>query len=88
MGEGWAPAVLNTRKEMEFVREGQRGFSDSRNYWIGGRTNVRRRSFEYPDYIPQQITLDGYIAGKTSMFHTNSDHCIYMNFKNICRSAK
>ena len=66
---------------MEFIREGQKGFSDSRNYWIGGRTNVRGRSFEYPDYIPQQITLPGHVAGKLSMFHTNSDQCICINFK-------
>ena len=66
MGEGWAPAVLNTRKEMNFIIEGQKGFSDSRNYWIGGRTRTdnRRQSFEYPDYIPEQITLPGHVAGK------------------------
>ena len=64
MGEGWAPAVFNTRKEMDFIIEGQKGFSDSRNYLIGGRTNVRGRSFEYSDYIPQQITLPGHVTGK------------------------
>ena len=67
MGEGWAPAVLNTREEMDFIIQGQKGFSDNRNYWIGGRTNVRGRSIDYSEYIPtEQLTFPVHVAGKLS----------------------
>ena len=38
MGTGWSPAVLNDRMELDFIRQGQRGFSDTKSYWIGGST--------------------------------------------------
>ena len=41
MGTGWSPAVLNDRMELDFIRQGQRGFSDTKSYWIGGSTYAR-----------------------------------------------
>ena len=54
MGSGWIPAVINNRMEMNFIKQGQRGFSDSRSYWIGGKTNTNPGDFfEYSAYIPE-----------------------------------
>ena len=53
MGEGWAPALLNNRNEMNFIKQGQKSFSDKRSFWIGGRTNTQPGDFfEYSDYNP------------------------------------
>ena len=38
LGNGWAPAILNTEQEMTFIQEAQKGLNDFRNYWIGGFT--------------------------------------------------
>ena len=40
MGSGWGAAHLNNEKEFEFIRQGQRGFSDAKSYWIGGSTDA------------------------------------------------
>ena len=40
---GWAPAVLDNRREFNFIKEGQRSFT-SVPYWIGGSTNDRSGS--------------------------------------------
>ena len=51
MSEGWAPAVLNTNQEMNFIKQGQRSFMDNRSFWIGGKTNtVPGEYFEYSAY--------------------------------------
>ena len=42
LGDGWFPAVFETYQELEFVRAGQFGWSNSRNYYIGGSANPRR----------------------------------------------
>ena len=57
MGEGWVEAYLNTEEEMEFISQGQRSFSDSSSYLIGGGTNVPKGDFfDYSDYIPRQFS--------------------------------
>ena len=48
IGTGWSPAVLNDRMELDFIRQGQRDFSDTKSYWIGGSTYAR--PFFYLDY--------------------------------------
>ena len=51
MGPGWNPVVMNDRMEMNFIKQGQRTFSDNRSYWIGGKTNTQPRDFfEYSSY--------------------------------------
>ena len=38
--------------ELNFIKEGQRGFKSIRNYLIGGEANIDRSEiFEYSDYI-------------------------------------
>ena len=39
LGGGWSPTILETEREMMFIREAQKGFSDARSYWIGGFTD-------------------------------------------------
>ena len=34
--------------ELDFIIQGQRGFSDIKSYWIGGSTNAE--PFQYFDY--------------------------------------
>ena len=41
LGEGWAPAVLNSRAELNFLKQAQKGFSDDRSYWLGGCTSTQ-----------------------------------------------
>ena len=49
IGTGWAPAVLNTKEELYFLREGQKSFSSSAPYLIGGSTD-QNDSFPYNSY--------------------------------------
>ena len=52
IGEGWKVAVIETQEEYDFIREGQKGFSSSVPYWIGGSTDVLiNNTFDYYDYI-------------------------------------
>ena len=43
MGNGWSPAVLDNTMELEFIKQAQKGFDDTRSYWISGTTNVAAR---------------------------------------------
>ena len=36
LGEGWDLAFIDTEGELNFIREGNRGLTDIRSYWIGG----------------------------------------------------
>ena len=36
LGEGWEPAILESEEEMAFIRQGHRGLSDIRSFYIGG----------------------------------------------------
>ena len=53
IGNGWETAVLNTEEEYDFLKQGQRSFSNSLPYWIGGSTNSTNLedTIEYSDYI-------------------------------------
>ena len=39
LGEGWSPASFESKGEIVFIREAQRAFSDSRDYWVDGFTD-------------------------------------------------
>ena len=50
LGEGWAPAVLNSLEELDFIIGGERDFPIIQSYWIGGSTNATKGStLQYPD---------------------------------------
>ena len=52
IGDGWGPAVLNLQQEHDFIREGQKTFSSSRTYWIGGSVNAESNvKIAYSDYL-------------------------------------
>ena len=56
IGDGWAPAVINSQTEHDFIKTEQRTLSNNNNYWIGGSTNiVPGTSFDYGHqyYDPQ-----------------------------------
>ena len=36
LGSEWAPAVLNSMEEVDFIRAAQRGFGREVNYLVGG----------------------------------------------------
>ena len=54
IGMGWEPAVLDTKEEFDFIREGQKNFTNSAPYWIGGTTDSDKEQsiwFNFPDYL-------------------------------------
>ena len=52
IGYGWGPAKLNSQQEHDFIREGQKTFSSSRDYWIGGSSNAEDHvKIAYSDYL-------------------------------------
>ena len=55
MGIGWAPVVINSQEEYDFLRQGQKTLRNSVPYWINGSTNVQQQlgleHLNYPDYI-------------------------------------
>ena len=60
IGDGWRAAILNTSEEHDFLREGQKSFSDSVPYWIDGFTNFSSDAMiTYTDiiYDPGTTTL-------------------------------
>ena len=54
IGEGWAPAVLDTQEEFDFIKEGQKTFKNSEPYWIGGSTNQNDK-ITYTEYIANNL---------------------------------
>ena len=65
LGDGWAPTVLDTEVEHDFIRQSQRDLGDAQNYFIGGSAFPETRgSFDYstsplinnikPSYSPIQ----------------------------------
>ena len=53
IGKGWGPAILNTWRELYFIKEGQKSSTNSAPYWIAGSTNLS---------LEVQIGYDNYIA--------------------------
>ena len=55
MGNGWAPVVINSQEEYDFLRQGQKTLRNSVPYWINGSTNVQQQLglefLNYSDYI-------------------------------------
>ena len=52
IGYGWGPATINTIEEYNFIREGQKTFSNSYFYWINGSTDLKRgKTLDFSDYI-------------------------------------
>ena len=52
IGFGWRAAVLDTQEEYDLIREGQKSFSNSVPYWIGGSANFSSNvMINYTDYI-------------------------------------
>ena len=40
LSEGWAPTILNSPEELDFIRQGQLSFTDDRSYWLGGSSTL------------------------------------------------
>ena len=48
LGDGWAPTVLETEEEHDFIKQSQKGLSDAGNYFIGGSAFPQHTgSFDY-----------------------------------------
>ena len=50
LGDGWVPAVFDSECELAFIRERQEGFSDTRNFFIGGSTDDCSSRIAFADY--------------------------------------
>ena len=54
LGDGWAPAVLNSEEEWHFIRGGRAGKDHLHSYWIGGSSDADTAAGEtirYYQYI-------------------------------------
>ena len=56
VSSGWTPAVVDTRAELDFIRQAQRGLSHDRSYWIGGSTDSP--PWSTTNYLNQYRTSD------------------------------
>ena len=53
IGEGWAPTIINSPEELDFLKHAQKSFIDDRSYWLGGSTSKKPWSIiNLSDYIP------------------------------------
>ena len=70
LGDGWFPAVLETEREMDFIKFAQRDVRDIRSYRIGGETCVDRNQFiNYTQYIPRVGDEDRWVNGVPCKFN-------------------
>ena len=61
IGRGWMEAALDTQEEYNFLRLGQRSFSNGDSYWISGSTNsLVGSTFEFSAYFAN-------VSGKLSL---------------------
>ena len=52
LGAGRGPTTFDGEEEIVFIREAQRGFSDSRDYWVAGFTDYELgRTIPYSAYF-------------------------------------
>ena len=53
LGEGWAPTILNSQSEVDFLKQAQKDFGDNtRSFWVDGTTNAELNSiFDFNSYI-------------------------------------
>ena len=49
LGSGWGPAILETKTEQDFIKQGQKGWSGTGDYFIGGSaaSPVKTGTFKY-----------------------------------------
>ena len=53
-----APAVIETEEELDFLREGQKSFTDSTPYFLGGSTDYQRgSSIPYANYSVHDLGI-------------------------------
>ena len=51
LGDGWAPAVLDSQEELDLIRQGQKRNRELWSYWIGGSTAAEIDStIKYSNY--------------------------------------
>ena len=56
LGLGWAPAILDSKGELDFIKQAQKELSDISNYWIGGFTKVTKgRMIQFSQYRPTRF---------------------------------
>ena len=49
LGVGWAPAVIDSEVEHDFIRQSQKGLTNTNDYFIDGSAYPERTGpFEYP----------------------------------------
>ena len=51
LGDGWAPVIMDTAEEYNFIRKSDIQFTDTWEYYLGGTTNVQWVDV-YDYYIP------------------------------------
>ena len=66
LGNGWAPTVLETEIENDFIRASQKGLSDAGDYFIAGSAYPRHTgSFNYYSREPFLDLSPAYLTTQT-----------------------
>ena len=51
LGDRWAPTILETKQERDFIRQSQKGLKDTEDYFIAGHNSYSARgSFRLSSY--------------------------------------
>ena len=62
LSKGWAPAILNSQQEADFLKLAQKMFSHDRSYWLGGSTSSQPWSnISLSEYSPDDSGNDNYL---------------------------
>ena len=70
LGCGWAPIVLDSKEELDFVGKGQNFISWIQTYWFGGSTDAQKgTTLQYSDYNTDRSGIKYF---KESKFGRNS----------------
>ena len=84
LGDGWAPAVLDTRDEHDFINQSQKGWSDDQNYFIGGSVCPEHTgSFDYYSRDINNMDKPAYLTSHTGNFLSRSPFYILNECKQI-----
>ena len=65
-----APAVIDSKEELDFLRDGQRSFRNSIPYWLGGSTDYDQgdSSIPYANYSVDDLGIISLLTLLPSLF--------------------
>ena len=80
LGDGWAPAVLETEIERDFIRQSQKGLGDAKDYFIGGSAYPEDTgTFDYPSPYGWKLTARPNPNAEPAYSTTQSGNMTFQN---------